>query len=80
MSKTGALVADTGVGCVDLDGPRVMSSQMGFTHFRGDKKWPGLTNKTEHPTIYQLFLTFPQIKPAKINLSLFGRLVEGGLG
>ena len=45
MSKASALVVDAGVGCVDLDGPRVISSQMGFTHFYVDRKMPGSVEK-----------------------------------
>ena len=39
-----------------------------------------LRKLTERPVVLFYLSTFGQIKPAKINLSLFGRLVEGGLG
>ena len=39
-----------------------------------------LPRLTERPVVLFYLSTFGQIKPAKINLSLFGRLVEGGLG
>ena len=43
------LFVDAGVACVDLDGPRVMSSQMGFTHFRGDRKMAGAYKQNGAP-------------------------------
>ena len=59
----------------------MMSSQMGFTHFYGDRKMAGRSQtKRRTRPFTDCLLTFGQIKPAKINLSLFGRLVEGGLG
>ena len=72
---------DVGVSCAALDGPRVKTSQIGIKLFCGDRKMAGrLKAKRRTQPSTNCSLTFGQIKPAKINLSLFGRLVEGGLG
>ena len=72
---------DVGVSCAAPDDSRVKAPQIGIKLFCGNKKmagYPKAKRCTQPFTNYSL--TFGQIKPAKINLSLFGRLVEGGLG